>query len=333
MSETSAQCSTTGSPCRLLLLDQPGPRPVWAVLDAVRERRFTGEVTLHLSPHVRVYVTSGRIHLVERETDPSVEQRLLTQQLITPDELERGVVGVAGIRHLGRLFDRVPGLDRDAIELSIDLHAEQAVSEIADLIVDHITVTSYRFHPSGLHHWWTDARAVEVEPAAITAAEITAAEITAAEITAAEVTAAEVTAAEVQASDVDLYDALEDIPGKRITWLPDNDDDDNDDDDVSDEVKSAVRLALAEIEAATRPLIAASFSMSALYAAESASNTTKAVQNPSLPERHSLKTTGAIALLEPLVADSANHVASSTSAGDSPSGVGLRRLIGGIRKG
>ncbi len=322
MSETSVQCSTTGLPCRLLQLDQPGPRPVWAVLDAVRERRFTGEVTLHLSPPVRVYVTSGRIHLVERETDPSVEQRLLTQRLITPDDLERGVVGVAGIRHLGRLFDRVPGLDRDAIELSIDLHAEQAVSEIADLIVDHITVTSYRFHPSGLHHWWTDARVVEVEAIAVPVP-----------VEPAEVEPAEVTAAEVQAIDVDLYDALEDIPGKRITWLPDNDDDDNDDDDVSDEVKSAVRMALAEIEAATRPLIAASFSMSALYAAERASNTTKAVQNPSLPERHSLKTTGAIALLEPLVSDSANHVTSSTSAGDSPSGVGLRRLIGGIRKG
>jgi hypothetical protein len=264
----------------MLQLDQPGPRPVWAVIDAARERQFTGELTLHFDPPVHVYAKSGEIHLVEREGDPSIEDRLVTQGLITPDELERGVVAVAGIRHLGRLFDRVPGLDRDAIEISVDLYAAQALGEIAHLIVDQVTIANYRFHPSGLHHWWT--RTAEGAPASPP-------------------TDVTVVRPEVEVGrGFDLEHVIEVVGREPNAWSADDAHDA--DDDVPEDVKAAVRLALAEIEAATRPLITAGLSMATFL-----TDAVTSESNPTLTGR------------EPSMA--------ATPSG----GVGLRRLIGGVR--
>ena len=147
------RCSVPGSPCRLRDLEQPGPRPGWAALDAAGQRRFTGSLTLHLAPDVRVWFHDGHVLYAERDGDPSIEARLLDAGVVTSEQLARGVVALGPVRHLGRLFDRVPELDRDVVELAVELTTAELLGEIADRVADAVTVEPYRQHTSGLHHW------------------------------------------------------------------------------------------------------------------------------------------------------------------------------------
>ena len=55
MNDATPRCAVPGSACRLLQLETPGTRPVWAVLDAAGARHFTGEVVLLTEPRVVVH--------------------------------------------------------------------------------------------------------------------------------------------------------------------------------------------------------------------------------------------------------------------------------------
>ncbi len=147
------RCTVPGSPCRLQQLDQPGPRPGWAALDAAGQRRLTGSLTLHLSPDVTVWFHDGRALHAERDGEPTVEQVLLDAGVVTADQLARGVIALGPVRNLGRLFDRVPELDPDVVELAVELATAELLGEIADRVADAVTVEPYHLHPSGLHHW------------------------------------------------------------------------------------------------------------------------------------------------------------------------------------
>jgi hypothetical protein len=129
------------------------PRPGWVVLDAIRERRYTGEVVFATSPEVRVYADLGRIYLAERVTDPGLGARLVDAGVLNGAQLERGVLRVAGGDHLGRLFERVPSVDRHAVIVMTELMTEECVGWVAAQRVNEIEVTPYRHHPSGVHRW------------------------------------------------------------------------------------------------------------------------------------------------------------------------------------
>jgi hypothetical protein len=129
------------------------PRPGWVVLDAIRDRRFTGEVVFAVAPEVRVYADLGRIYLAERTSEPSLGARLIDAGVLNAAQLERGALRVADTEHLGRLFERVPSVDRHAVMLMTELMAEECLRWIAAQRIPEIEVAPYRHHPSGVHRW------------------------------------------------------------------------------------------------------------------------------------------------------------------------------------
>jgi hypothetical protein len=137
------------------------PRPGWVVLDAARDHRFTGELQFDTSPPVRVYFDRGHIYLAERVTDPSLGARLVDAGALSAVQLERGSVRVGEIEHLGRLFERVPGLDRHTVIVTAELMTEECVGWLAGQRVPEVDWTPYRHHESGMHQWtrapgWVD---------------------------------------------------------------------------------------------------------------------------------------------------------------------------------
>ena len=153
MNEVFPRCAVPGSSCRLLQLEAPGARPVWAVLDAAGTRHFTGEITLHCVPTVRAWFNGGELYFAERDGDPGLAERLLAMGVLSADDLAAGSVQLGAVTHLGRLFDRVPHLDRDHVELALEILTGEVVGEIADHVVEDITIASYRHHPSGVVKW------------------------------------------------------------------------------------------------------------------------------------------------------------------------------------
>jgi hypothetical protein len=127
---------------------------VWAILDSAGARRFTGQVTLHLEPTVFTYFQDGEIYLAEREGDVPFAQRLIEYGVLSDTELEAGTVRLGGIQHLGRLFERVPSLNRDQVELALEVITGELVGEIADHTVLTTTIATYRHHPSGVNKWF-----------------------------------------------------------------------------------------------------------------------------------------------------------------------------------
>ena len=128
-------------------------RPAWLVLDAARSHRFTGEVVFRTQPVVRVSFDRGEIYFAERTSDPALPQRLVEAGVLTPTQVDRGSVRIGGVRHLGRLFDRVPGLDPHALLLAVDLLTEECVSWLAARQVSEVAWIPYRRHSSGVHQW------------------------------------------------------------------------------------------------------------------------------------------------------------------------------------
>jgi hypothetical protein len=132
------------------------PRPGWIVLDAVRDRRFTGEVRCNVTGgvgDVTVYADRGVIYLAERADDTSLGARLVDAGVLSAAQLERGAMRVGETEHLGRLFERVPSVDRHRVILSTELMTEECTGRLATWRVAGVQVTPYRHHPSGVHRW------------------------------------------------------------------------------------------------------------------------------------------------------------------------------------
>ena len=153
MNDALPRCTVPGSTCRLLQFEASGARPVWAVLDGAGARRFTGEVTLHLEPTVRAYFQDGELYFAERDGDASLAERLSNYGVVSAADLEAGTVRLGAIAHLGRLFDRVPTVDRDQVELALEVITGELLGEIADHTVTSTTVATYRHHASGVNKW------------------------------------------------------------------------------------------------------------------------------------------------------------------------------------
>ena len=135
-------------------LEVDGSQPVWMTLNEARERSFTGEIVFETDPEVLAYLDHGIVYYAERVTDVSLGRRLLDAGVVDSEQLGRGTVRVGDIEHLGRLFDRDPSIDRDAVVVVAESATEQLIAELANREITTVRVTAYRHHPSGVHRWF-----------------------------------------------------------------------------------------------------------------------------------------------------------------------------------
>jgi hypothetical protein len=140
------------------------PRPGWVVLDAARDHRFTGELVFETTPVVRMYFDRGRIYLAERVTDPSLGARLVDAGALNAAQLERGAMRFGDDEHLGRLFERVPSVDRHAVLVTTELMTEECIGWLAGQNVRSVESAPYRRHPSGVHRWDRPDDVIELHP-------------------------------------------------------------------------------------------------------------------------------------------------------------------------
>ncbi len=131
-----------------------GAQPVWMTLNEARERAFTGEVVFEADPEVLAYLDNGVVYYAERASDVSLGRRLLDAGLVDTAQLERGTVRVGDVEHLGRLFDRDPSVDRDAVIVLAETSTEDLIADLANRAITTVRVTAYRHHPSGVHRWF-----------------------------------------------------------------------------------------------------------------------------------------------------------------------------------
>lgn len=129
------------------------PGPGWAVLDAARDQRFTGELIAETGVTVRVYFDRGRIYVAERATDPPLGTRLVEAGALNHAQLQYGSLRIGDIDYLGRLFDRVPSVNRDGVLVLNELMTEVCVRSLAVARVHTVTATPYQHHPSGMYRW------------------------------------------------------------------------------------------------------------------------------------------------------------------------------------
>jgi hypothetical protein len=147
---TSTETEDAAAPTPLSL------RTAWEVIDDARRSRITGELALTTaSPaKTKVYLESGRVYFAERETDETLATRLVLAGAIDPDQLHRGSLRLNGVEHLGRLFERDATVERDAVELALELMTEQTLTEVAEQEVLSSHITMYRQHSSGVARWF-----------------------------------------------------------------------------------------------------------------------------------------------------------------------------------
>jgi hypothetical protein len=140
-----------------------GAQPVWLTLNEARERAFTGEIVFETDPEVFAYLDHGIVYYAERVTDASLGSRLLDSGVVDKTQLDRGTVRVGDIEHLGRLFDRDPSIDRDAVVVVAEAATEELIADLANRVNVTARVTAYRHHPSGVHRWFV----APLEPVAV----------------------------------------------------------------------------------------------------------------------------------------------------------------------
>ena len=138
-----------------LFPDQPlgVARPGWQIIEAARALGLTAALTLHATLSVRVFLRDGEVYLAERCDAAPLSMRLQTLGVLSRDQAQRGVMLVNGTEHLGRLFERDTTIDRDAVELCIEVMTDEALTSIASVMVASHEVAVYQRHPSGIDRW------------------------------------------------------------------------------------------------------------------------------------------------------------------------------------
>ena len=131
-----------------------GEHAGWRVLDTARAQQFTGEIIFQSQPSVSVYLDGGHAYYAVRAGGPSICERLIDADVITPLQIERGVIRIGDVENLGRLFDRDASVDRDAVMVVVELATDDVVTMLANTVTSSITLTAYRHHTSGVHRWF-----------------------------------------------------------------------------------------------------------------------------------------------------------------------------------
>ncbi len=129
------------------------PRRAWQVIEAARRRYLTGLVVLETTPPTHVYLRDGQVYFAERTTDGGLAVRLLVEGVITRAQMQKAMLQVSGVEHLGRMFERDESIDRDAVELCVELMTDDVLTHIAETEVAGWDMKMYHRHPSGLDRW------------------------------------------------------------------------------------------------------------------------------------------------------------------------------------
>ena len=142
-----------------------GSDPIWGFVALVGSELFTGEAAVGLDPRVRLFAVDGRIYFAEREDDAALGTRLVNCGAISTMQLARGAVQAGGQESLARLFQRDATIDRDAVELTIEVATETLLATIANNPVGMPEVFPLRHHSAGIHHWLRSTQpAIDTEP-------------------------------------------------------------------------------------------------------------------------------------------------------------------------
>ncbi len=129
------------------------PRRAWQVIEAARRRYLTGLLVLETTPPTHVYLRDGQVYFAERTTDGGLAVRLLVEGVITRAQMQKATLQVSGVEHLGRMFERDDSIDRDAVELCVELMTDDVLTHIAEAEVGGWDMKLYQRHPSGLDRW------------------------------------------------------------------------------------------------------------------------------------------------------------------------------------
>ncbi|MFZ2440842.1 MAG: hypothetical protein WAW51_00700 [Ilumatobacteraceae bacterium] len=130
-----------------------GGDPIWGFVALIGTERFTGEAAVGLDPRVRLFAVDGRIYFAEREGEASVGARLVSSGVVSSAQLAHGSVQIGDTSSLARLFHRDPSIDRDAVELTIEMATEALLESIANRAVGMPEVFPLRHHVTGIYHW------------------------------------------------------------------------------------------------------------------------------------------------------------------------------------
>ena len=130
------------------------PRPAWQVIEAARRQYLTGELTLTTTPATRIYLRDGLVYFAERTSDGALPIRLMMEGVITREQMQRGIVIVNGVEHVGRMFDADPTIDRASVELCTELFTDDVMVSVANTMVNGYELVLYRRHPSGIDRWY-----------------------------------------------------------------------------------------------------------------------------------------------------------------------------------
>jgi len=134
-----------------------GADPIWGFVALIGSERYTGEAAVGIDPRVRLFAVDGRVYFAEREGDAPVGTRLVNCGAVSTAQLNNGSVQIGETCSLARLFQREPSIDRDAVELTIDLATESLLESVANKAVGMPEVFPLRHHSSGVHHWLRSA--------------------------------------------------------------------------------------------------------------------------------------------------------------------------------
>jgi len=129
------------------------PCPAWQVIEAARRQYLTGELVLETNPPTHVYLRDGQAYFAERSTDGNLGVRLLVEGVITRAQLQQGALLVSGSEHLGRIFERDSTIEREPVELCVELMTEEVLVAIAGEQIAGYRMTMYKRHASGIDRW------------------------------------------------------------------------------------------------------------------------------------------------------------------------------------
>ncbi len=139
------------------LQDYGADEPVWRFIAQLARERFTGQADVGTDVRVELYAAEGRVYFAQKPDDPPLGARLVSTGALTSEQFRNGSVKVGDTVSLARLFQRVPALDRDAVELMTDRLSQHALEAVSERPVGAVTLHPLRFHPSGIHQWFPDA--------------------------------------------------------------------------------------------------------------------------------------------------------------------------------
>ena len=129
------------------------PCQAWQVIEAARRQYLTGELILDTNPPTHVYLRDGRAYFAERSTDGGLGVRLLVEGVITRAQLQKGTLLVSGSEHLGRLFERDSTIEREPVELCVELMTDDVLVAVAGEQIAGYRMTMYKRHASGIDRW------------------------------------------------------------------------------------------------------------------------------------------------------------------------------------